>query len=283
MSERSDTRDRAGVDTGPSQAGVDAQPVQTEALPSPGEPVPAGAGDRQPVLELRNVSTHYGMVAVLRNVNVEIYPGEMVCLLGGNASGKTTTLKTILGYVTPSEGDVVLDGEVVSGLPTAQVVSRGISMVPENRRLFPNMTVSENLDLGAYQRKDKAKLAEDRERVLETFPRIRERLKQKAGTLSGGEQQMVAMGRALMADPKVLLMDEPSMGLAPILVEQVFEIIKQIRALGRTVFVVEQNANMALSIADRGYVIQTGQVVLADTAQNLLDNPLMREAYLGEL
>jgi branched-chain amino acid transport system ATP-binding protein len=216
-------------------------------------------------------------------VNVQIYAGEMVCLLGGNASGKTTTLKTILGYVKPTEGDVVLDGETVTGLPTADVVSKGISMVPENRRLFSNMTVSENLDLGAYQRSDKAKIAEDRERVLDTFPRVRERLKQKAGTLSGGEQQMVAMGRALMADPKVLLMDEPSMGLAPILVEQVFEIIKQIRALGRTIFVVEQNANMALSIADRGYVIQTGQVVLADTAQNLLDNPLMREAYLGEL
>jgi branched-chain amino acid transport system ATP-binding protein len=261
---------------------VGVQPVQTEVLPAPLEPADAAA-DRRPILELRNVSTHYGMVAVLRNVDVEIHQGEMVCLLGGNASGKTTTLKTILGYVEPSEGDVVLDGEIVTGLPTAQIVRRGISMVPENRRLFSNMTVSENLDLGAYQRSDKAKIAEDRERVLETFPRIRERLKQKAGTLSGGEQQMVAMGRALMADPKVLLMDEPSMGLAPILVEQVFEIIKQIRALGRTIFVVEQNANMALSIADRGYVIQTGQVVLADTAQNLLDNPLMREAYLGEL
>jgi branched-chain amino acid transport system ATP-binding protein len=283
MSERPKTRERDQAEIDAAQTRVDVQPLQTEALPSPSEPVPGGDGDRRPVLELRDVSTHYGMVAVLRNVNVEIYPGEMVCLLGGNASGKTTTLKTILGYVTPSEGEVVLDGEVVSGLPTAQVVSRGISMVPENRRLFPDMTVSENLDLGAYQRRDRAKLAEDREKVLETFPRIRERLKQKAGTLSGGEQQMVAMGRALMADPKVLLMDEPSMGLAPILVEQVFEIIKQIRALGRTVFVVEQNANMALSIADRGYVIQTGQVVLADTAQNLLDNPLMREAYLGEL
>ena len=248
---------------------------------------PEGPGtaveDRRPVLELRDVSTHYGLVAVLRDVNVQIYPGEMVCLLGGNASGKTTTLKTILGYVKPTEGDVVLDGEVVTGMPTSDVVARGISMVPENRRLFANMTVSENLDLGAYQRKDKAKVAEDREQVLGTFPRVRERLKQKAGTLSGGEQQMVAMCRALMADPKVLLMDEPSMGLAPILVEQVFEIITQIRELGRTVFVVEQNANMALSIADRGYVIQTGQVVLADTAANLLANPLMREAYLGEL
>jgi branched-chain amino acid transport system ATP-binding protein len=262
--------------------GVDAQPVETGAMPAPASPAPSD-GDRQPILELRNVSTHYGLVAVLRNVDVQIYPGEMVCLLGGNASGKTTTLKTILGYVKPSEGEVILDGEVVSGLPTAEVVRRGISMVPENRRLFSNMTVSENLDLGAYQRRDRQKIAEDRDRILETFPRVRERLKQKAGTLSGGEQQMVAMGRALMADPKVLLMDEPSMGLAPILVEQVFEIIKAIRSLGRTVFVVEQNANMALSIADRGYVIQTGQVVLADTAKNLLDNPLMREAYLGEL
>ena len=235
------------------------------------------------VLELRNVSTHYGLVSVLRNVDMQIHEGEMVCLLGGNASGKTTTLKTILGYVKPSEGDVLLDGQVVSGLSTTEVVRRGISMVPENRRLFAEMTVSENLDLGAYQRSDADGIKRDREQVLEVFPRVRERLKQKAGTLSGGEQQMVAMGRALMADPKILLMDEPSMGLAPVLVEQVFEIIKEIRALGKTVFVVEQNANMALSIADRGYVIQTGQVVLSDTAPNLLANPLMREAYLGEL
>ncbi len=240
-------------------------------------------GERGPVLELRGVYTHYGLVSVLRDVNIEIYPGEMVCLLGGNASGKTTTLKTILGYVRPSEGEVLLDGEVVSGLKTTEIVRRGISMVPENRRLFGDMTVLENLELGAYLRTDKRKVAEDLERVLEVFPRVRERLKQKAGTLSGGEQQMVAMGRALMADPKVLLMDEPSMGLAPVLVEQVFEIIQTIRGLGRTIFVVEQNANMALSIADRGYVLQTGQIVLADTAENLLHNPLMREAYLGEL
>ncbi len=243
----------------------------------------SAAPDRRPILQLRNVSTHYGMVAVLRDVDVEIFEGEMVCLLGGNASGKTTTLKTILGYVKPSAGEVLLDGEVVSGLPTAEIVRRGISMVPENRRLFPDMTVAENLELGAFQRRDRERVDEDLERILETFPRVRERMKQKAGTLSGGEQQMVAMGRALMADPKVLLMDEPSMGLAPILVEQVFEIIKTIRGLGRTVFVVEQNANMALSIADRGYVLQTGKIVLSDTARNLLDNPLMREAYLGEL
>ena len=245
---------------------------------------PAATGDgRTPVLELRDVSTHYGLVAVLRDVDMEIYPGEMVCLLGGNASGKTTTLKTVLGYVTPSEGEVVLDGERISGLSTTEVVKRGVSMVPENRRLFPDMTVDENLRLGAYLRRNDRDVEQVRAQVLETFPRIRERLKQKAGTLSGGEQQMVAMGWALMADPKVLLMDEPSMGLAPILVEQVFEIIRSIRELGKTVFVVEQNANMALSIADRGYVIQTGQVVLADTAENLLQNPLMREAYLGEL
>ncbi|MDP9302505.1 MAG: ABC transporter ATP-binding protein [Actinomycetota bacterium] len=244
---------------------------------------PAPHDGQEPVLELRNVSTHYGLVSVLRDVNVRILPGEMVCLLGGNASGKTTTLKTILGYVKPSEGDVLLDGQVVTGLPTMQLVARGVSMVPENRRLFANMTVAENLELGGYLRKDKDKLAADREQVLQTFPRVRERLKQKAGTLSGGEQQMVAMGRALMADPKVLLMDEPSMGLAPVLVEQVFEIIRQIRALGKTIFVVEQNANMALSIADRGYVLQTGEIVLSGDAQELLNDPLMRQAYLGEL
>ena len=197
------------------------------------EPAPQPDEQRTPVLELRDVSTHYGLVSVLRDVTMEIYPGEMVCLLGGNASGKTTTLKTILGYVTPTTGEVAVDGEVVSGMPTVEVVRRGVSMVPENRRLFPNMTVDENLELGAYQQTDKAKIAEDRDRVLELFPRVRERLKQKAGTLSGGEQQMVAMGRALMADPKVLLMDEPSMGLSPVLVDQVFEIIKSIRALGR--------------------------------------------------
>jgi branched-chain amino acid transport system ATP-binding protein len=247
------------------------------------EPASPQADPRAPVLELRDVSTHYGLVSVLRDVSVEIFPGEMVCLLGGNASGKTTTLKTILGYVRPSSGSVLLEGEVVSGLTTTAVVARGVSMVPENRRLFHNMTVAENLELGAYLRRDKDKVAADREQVFETFPRVRERLKQKAGTLSGGEQQMVAMGRALMSDPKVLLMDEPSMGLSPVLVEQVFDIIQRIRSLGKTIFVVEQNANMALSIADRGYVLQTGEIVLSGAAQDLLNDPLMRQAYLGEL
>jgi branched-chain amino acid transport system ATP-binding protein len=241
------------------------------------------ASPREPILELRDVSTHYGLVAVLRHVNMQIFEGEMVCLLGGNASGKSTTLKTILGYVTPTEGEVRFEGAVVNGVPTKELVRRGVSMVPENRRLFGDMTVDENLTLGAYLRTDKRGIDEDRALVFETFPRIKERLKQKAGTLSGGEQQMVAMGRALMAAPRVLLMDEPSMGLAPVLVEQVFDIIQRIRRLGKTVFVVEQNANMALSIADRGYVIQTGEVVLAGDAQDLLNDPSMQQAYLGEL
>jgi branched-chain amino acid transport system ATP-binding protein len=250
---------------------------------SPGGKKTKARGDGKPVLELRDVSTHYGLVAVLHEVNVQIYTGEIVCLLGGNASGKTTTLKTILGMVKPSEGDVFLDGEIVSGRPITEVVGRGITMVPENRRLFIHMTVKENLELGAYQRHDRQGIGEDFDRVLTLFPRLKERLSQKAGTLSGGEQQMVAMGRALMASPKVLLMDEPSMGLAPVLVDQVFKIIKDIHDAGTTIFVVEQNANMALQIADYGYVIQTGQVVLADTAAALLKNPLMREAYLGEV
>ncbi|MBW3592847.1 MAG: ABC transporter ATP-binding protein [Actinobacteria bacterium] len=242
-----------------------------------------GGDGRRPVLELRNVDTHYGSIQVLRNVDVQIYPGEVVCLLGGNASGKTTTLKTILGYVQPTRGEVVLDGERIDGLPPRGVVDRGVSMVPENRRLFKRMTVWENLQLGAYLRKDREAVEEDLERVFDLFPRVKERLNQYGGTLSGGEQQMVAVSRALMARPKVLLMDEPSMGLAPVLVAQNFEIIEQIHAQGTTVFVVEQNANMALSIADRGYVLQTGEVVLADTAQKLLDNPDMKRAYLGDL
>jgi branched-chain amino acid transport system ATP-binding protein len=244
----------------------------------------AGDGDqRKPILQLRDVSTHYGAIQVLRNVDVEIFAGEITCLLGGNASGKTTTLKTILGYVIPTEGDILLDGERVNGTPTQRLVEKGISMVPENRRLFKRMTVRENLEMGTYLRRDRKEIGEDLDRVYGLFPRLRERLAQRAGTLSGGEQQMVAMARALMARPKVLLMDEPSMGLAPVLVEQNFDIIKQINQQGTTIFVVEQNANMALSIADRGYVLQTGQIVLADTAKGLLNNPQMREAYLGEL
>jgi len=239
--------------------------------------------ERTPVLEFRDVNTHYGPVHILKDNNIEIFEGEIVCLLGGNASGKTTTLKTVLGMVVPTSGDVLLDGEVVSDKPTSYRVARGVSMVPENRRLFKRMTVVENLMIGAYLRDDAENYDDDLDRIFEMFPRVKERLSQKAGTLSGGEQQMVAVGRALMARPKVLLMDEPSMGLAPVLVTQNFEIIQQINDAGTTVFVVEQNANMALSIADRGYVLQTGEIVLADTAANLLANPQMRQAYLGEV
>jgi branched-chain amino acid transport system ATP-binding protein len=241
------------------------------------------AATSQPILQLRDVSTHYGPIQVLRGVNVQIYPGEIVCLLGGNASGKTTTLKTILGYVVPTQGDVLFDGQRVNGVYTQQLVEMGISMVPENRRLFKRMTVRENLELGCYLRGNRVEIEEDYERVFQLFPRVKERIDQRAGTLSGGEQQMVAMARALMARPKVLLMDEPSMGLAPVLVEQNFEIIQRVNEQGTTIFVVEQNANMALSIADRGYVLQTGLIVLSDTAQNLLENPQMQAAYLGGL
>ena len=246
------------------------------------ERISENGNKRKAVLELRGVDTHYGPIQILHDVNVVVYPGEIVCLLGGNASGKTTTLKTILGYVEPSNGDVLLDDQKISGLPTQQIVDRGISMVPENRRLFKRMTVRENLEIGAFLRSDRQKIEEDMENVFQLFPRVKERLNQRAGTLSGGEQQMVAVGRALMARPKVLLMDEPSMGLAPILVEQNFEIIQRINEEGTTVFVVEQNANMALSIADRGYVLQTGRIVLSDTSENLIHNEQMRQAYLGE-
>ncbi|MCI0826409.1 MAG: ABC transporter ATP-binding protein [Chloroflexi bacterium] len=236
-----------------------------------------------PALKLDNVSTHYGPILVLRNMNIEIFPGEIVCLLGGNASGKTTTLRTIVGMVAPTEGKITLDGVEIAGLDTTEIVGMGISMVPENRRLFSRMTVRENLEMGAYLRKNGGSYQEDLDRIFELFPRVKERLNQRAGTLSGGEQQMVAMGRALMARPKVLLMDEPSMGLAPVLVQSTFEIIKEINRQGTTIFLVEQNANMALLIADHGYVLQTGRIVLADTAENLLNNKMMREAYLGEM
>ncbi len=234
------------------------------------------------LLEFREVNTHYGAVHILKDVNLSIYPGELVCLLGGNASGKTTTLKTLLGMVPPTSGEVVLDGEVVNGQPTSYRVANGVTMVPENRRLFKRLSVKENLMLGAYLRNDKAGIEEDLEYVYGLFPRVKERLAQKSGTLSGGEQQMVAIGRALMSRPKVMLMDEPSMGLAPALVQQNFELIQQINDEGMAIFMVEQNANMALSIADRGWVLQTGRVVLDDTAEALLANPEMRSAYLGE-
>ena len=238
--------------------------------------------NQMPLLELRGINTHYGAVHILKAVDLAIFQGELVCLLGGNASGKSTTLKTLLGMVTPTTGDVVLDGEIVTHHSTSYRVERGVTMVPENRRLFKRLSVKENLELGAYLRTDRDGIANDLERVFEMFPRVKERLNQKSGTLSGGEQRMVAVGRALMSDPRVLLMDEPSMGLAPALVQTNFELIQQIHEEGVAIFIVEQNANMALSIADRGWVLQTGKVVIDDSAEALLANPELRASYLGE-
>jgi len=205
----------------------------------------------------------------------------LVCLLGGNASGKSTTLKTILGVCKVNKGEVKLNGERIDDKPTKQIISKGVAIVPENRRIFPRMTVLENLELGAYLRTDHEAVKKDMDKIFELFPRLKERINQAGITLSGGEQQMLAMGRALLSDPDVLLMDEPSMGLSPLLVDQQFELIQKVNRQGTTIFMVEQNANMALSIADRGYVLQTGSIVLSDTAENLLCNEMMREAYLG--
>ncbi|HUK44229.1 MAG TPA: ABC transporter ATP-binding protein [Gaiellaceae bacterium] len=232
-----------------------------------------------PLLKLSAVDTYYGPIHILQGVELQVGPGELVCLLGGNASGKSTTLKTILGLVRPRRGSVEFAGENVTERPTNYRIRKGMAIVPENRRLFAPMTVFENLKMGAYLRSggDPA----DFERVYELFPRVYERRDQLAGTLSGGEQQMVAMGRALMSQPKLLLMDEPSMGLAPILVERSFEIIKQVNEAGVAVLVVEQNANVSLSIADRGYVLSTGRVVLEGKAADLMENDDLRKAYLG--
>src|ERR1043166_5079364 len=233
------------------------------------------------LLELEGIDTYYGEIHILENLNLRVGKGELVCLLGGNASGKSTTLKTILGIVRPRRGVVRFDGEEVTERTTSHRIARGMAIVPENRRLFGPMTVLENLEMGAYLNRDGRGRKEDFERVYTLFPLLKERRKQLAGTLSGGEQQMGAMGRALMSRPKLLLMDEPSMGLAPILVERNFEIIKQVHESGVAILVVEQNANVSLSIADRGYVLQTGRIVLADEASALLANEDLRKAYLG--
>jgi branched-chain amino acid transport system ATP-binding protein len=242
--------------------------------------VSSGNGKAEPLLRLEGINTYYGQMHILQDVNLEVGEGELVCLLGGNASGKSTTLKTILGIVPPRSGSVVLGGEDVTGFTTARRIERGMAIVPENRRLFGPMTVLENLEMGAYLR-PRADLREDLDRVFETFPLLAERRKQLAGTLSGGEQQMVAMGRALMGRPKLMLMDEPSMGLAPILVERSFEIIKQVHDAGVALLVVEQNANVSLSIADRGYVLSTGRIVLQGKASELIQHEELRKAYLG--
>jgi len=231
------------------------------------------------LLSLEGVNTYYGQMHILQDTNLRVAPGELVCLLGGNASGKSTTLKTVLGIVRPRTGRVSFDGEDVTGRPTSYRIAKGMAIVPENRRLFGPMSVLENLQMGAYLHGGGD--PEDYERVYSLFPLLYDRRSQLAGTLSGGEQQMVAMGRALMARPKLMLMDEPSMGLAPILVERSFEIIKQVHDAGVAMLVVEQNANVSLSIADRGYVLSTGRVVLEGKASELLQNEDLRKAYLG--
>ena len=231
------------------------------------------------LLELDGVDTYYGLIHILQDVNITVGEGELVCLLGGNASGKSTTLKTILGIVRSRTGRVLRSGEDVTKRPTSYRIGKGITIVPENRRLFAPMTVRENLEMGAYLRGSASN--EDFDRVYQLFPRLHERRNQLAGTLSGGEQQMVAMARALMGRPKLMLMDEPSMGLAPVLVEQNFEIIKEVHDSGVAILVVEQNANVSLSIADRGYVLSTGRLVLEGKAADLLQDEGLRKAYLG--
>ena len=235
------------------------------------------------LLDFKDINTYYGDLHALKNVNYRIMKGEIVSLLGGNACGKSTTMKTIMGVVIPATGTVIFDGEPIEKLPTAQRVMRGIAPVLEARRLFPRMTVFENLEMGAYTRKRGPEFDQDLERVYELFPRVKERRNQLAGTMSGGEQQMVAIGRALMARPRLICMDEPSMGLSPLFVEQVFDIIQTINKQGTTIFMVEQNASMALSIAHRAYVLQTGMVVLSGTAAELRENEDIKQAYLGEM
>jgi branched-chain amino acid transport system ATP-binding protein len=233
------------------------------------------------MLELNGVNAAYGPNLVLHDVTVSVNKGEIVCLLGANAAGKTTTMKTIFGLIKPRSGTITLEGERIDTLGTDSIIKRRMALVPEARRVFSRMSVRENLEMGAFMVSDRTSIVQEAERVYTLFPRLKERDKQIAGTLSGGEQQMLAMGRALMAQPRLICMDEPSMGLSPILVQTVFDTIQHIREQGVTVFLVEQNAFMALNVADRGYVLQQGRIVLTDTSKNLLNNDLVRRAYLG--
>ncbi|MCX6081024.1 MAG: ABC transporter ATP-binding protein [Chloroflexi bacterium] len=234
-----------------------------------------------PMLEVRDIHTYYGNIHALKGISITVEKGEIVTLIGSNGAGKTTTLRSICGLQRPRQGNIYLEGEDISPFKAHEIVSKGVAMVPEGRGIFARLTVAENLDLGAYIRRDRVAIQNDLERIYTIFPRLKERQNQVAGTLSGGEQQMLATGRSLMTRPRLLLMDEPSMGLAPILVEAIFDVIKVIHQEGTTILLVEQNALMALSIADRGYVIQTGQIVLQDTAENLKKNDMVRKSYLG--
>jgi len=233
------------------------------------------------MLEVDNIHTYYGNIHALKGISLTVEEGEIVTLIGANGAGKTTTLRTICGLLKPRQGKVFLEGEDLADYKAHEIVYKGVSMVPEGRGIFAKLTVAENLDMGAYSRDDRAGIAEDMERVFTLFPRLKERRSQVAGTLSGGEQQMLATARALMARPRLLLMDEPSMGLAPVLVEDVFDRIQEINREGTTILLVEQNAHMALQVADRGYVLQTGEIVLSDTAEGLRQNSMVQKAYLG--
>jgi branched-chain amino acid transport system ATP-binding protein len=235
------------------------------------------------MLKLSNIRTRYGPIDVLQGIDLDVKQGELVCLLGGNACGKTTTMKTIIGLVKPYQGKMEFNGQDITRWQPSQIVRAGISPVMEGRRIFPYLTVHENLLMGAYTRSDSEAISKDVSEILSQFSVLIERRNQPGGTLSGGEQQMLAMARALLARPKMLIMDEPSMGLSPLFVEKTFDLIQELNRKGMTILLVEQNANMALSIAHRGYVLQTGTIVLKDTAVNLLNNPLMQEAYLGTL
>jgi branched-chain amino acid transport system ATP-binding protein len=235
----------------------------------------------QPLLELKNVHSYYGNIHALKGISLTVDTGEIVTLIGSNGAGKSTTLRTISGLLPPREGEILLEGQRIDKVPAHKVVDRGVLQAPEGRRIFPRLTVLENLEMGAFTRNNKVEMTSDLERVFGLFPRLRERVAQKGGTLSGGEQQMLAIGRALMGRPRLLLLDEPSMGLSPVLVEQIFNIIKDINAQGTTILLVEQNALMALGVANRGYVLQTGQIVLADSAKELSENEMVQKAYLG--
>jgi branched-chain amino acid transport system ATP-binding protein len=234
------------------------------------------------LLELDNVKTYYGNIRALKGISIEVDEGEIVCLIGGNGAGKSTTLMTISGILTPQEGNIIYQGQSIISVRPDNIVQMGICQVPEGRMVFPMLTVMENLDLGAYLRKDKAGIKEDINQVFGLFPVLRERCSQAGGTLSGGEQQMLAIGRALMARPNLLLLDEPSLGLAPILVDAIFRIIRRINNQGTTILLVEQNAQLALQYSHRGYVIETGEIVLTDTSAELLKNEQVKKAYLGE-